>query len=56
VATCAKSGGIFNNHFTANVLKNFSSEIKIENRLTLDRIMAIITVVQDTSRFNIAVT
>jgi len=40
VATYARCGGIFNNDFTANLLRNLLV-IKVENRLIFDRIMAV---------------
>jgi len=39
VATYARCGGIFKNHFTANLLQNLPME-KIENQLRFDRLMA----------------
>jgi len=40
MATCARCGGICNNHFTTNLQRNFPLKIKLENRLRFDSIMA----------------
>jgi len=40
VITYTKCGGLFNNHFTANLIENFPVK-RFENRLMFDRIMAI---------------
>jgi len=40
VATYAMSGGIFSNHFTANLPRNLPVNFFFENRLRFDEIMA----------------
>ena len=40
MATYAKCGWIFNNHFTVNLQRNLNSREKNENRLRFSRIMA----------------